>query len=153
MDTDYIIETTDSGSSLTTPQQAGSIHKGDYIMIKGNACKVTDVSTSKTGKHGHAKAHFVAVDIFTGKKLEELCPSSHNIDVPIISRMEYTFMDIQEDGYVSLMDEASNIRDDLSLPEDTIGREIEQTFNDGKELIVTIISAIGKEKIISYKII
>ena len=151
MDTDYIIETTDSGSSLTTPQQAGSIRKGDYIMIKGNACKVADVSTSKTGKHGHAKAHFVAIDIFTGKKLEELCPSSHNIDVPIISRLEYTFMDILDDGYVSLMDESSNIRDDLSLPEDTIGREIERSFNDGNELIVTIISGIGKEKIISYK--
>lgn len=153
MDTDYIIENTDSGSSLTQPQQAGGIHKGDYIMIKGNPCKVSVVSTSKTGKHGHAKAHFVAVDIFTGKKLEELCPTSHNIDVPVITRTEYTFMDIQEDGYVSLMDESSNIRDDISLPDDNIGKEIELAFNNGKELIVTVISAIGKEKIISYKTI
>ena len=51
------------------------------------------------------------------------------------------------------MDDSSNIRDYLSLPEDNIGREIEQAFNDGKELVVTIISAIGKEKIISYKTI
>lgn len=28
--------------------------------------QVVDVSTSKTGKHGHAKCAFVAVDIFTG---------------------------------------------------------------------------------------
>jgi len=36
-------------------------------MIKGNPCKVSDVSTSKTGKHGHAKAYFVAIDILLGK--------------------------------------------------------------------------------------
>lgn len=40
-----------------------------------------DVSTSKTGKHGHAKCNFTATDIFTGKKLEDMCPSTHNVDV------------------------------------------------------------------------
>jgi len=39
------------------------------------------VTTSKTGKHGHAKCHFTATDIFTGKKMEELVPSSHNLEV------------------------------------------------------------------------
>jgi hypothetical protein len=39
------------------------------------------VSTSKTGKHGHAKCHFVATDIFTSRKMEELVPSSHNLEV------------------------------------------------------------------------
>ena len=39
------------------------------------------MTTSKTGKHGHAKCHFIATDIFTGKKIEELVPSSHNLEV------------------------------------------------------------------------
>ncbi|KAI5354020.1 hypothetical protein L3X38_006915 [Prunus dulcis] len=32
--------------------------------------QVAEVSTSKTGKHGHAKCHFVGIVFFTSKKLE-----------------------------------------------------------------------------------
>jgi hypothetical protein len=49
--------------------------------MPGPAVQVVEVSTSKTGKHGHAKCHFVALDIFTNRKMEELVPSSHNLEV------------------------------------------------------------------------
>ena len=60
-----------------------------YVCIKGRPVKIVDYSTSKTGKHGHAKAHIVGIDIFTSKKLEELCPTTHNMDVPNVTRTEY----------------------------------------------------------------
>ncbi|KAK3440267.1 hypothetical protein EUGRSUZ_B00553 [Eucalyptus grandis] len=95
----------DAGASKTYPQQAGAIRKNGYIVIKNRPCKVVEVSTSKTGKHGHAKCHFVGIDIFNNKKLEDIVPSSHNCDVPHVNRTDYQLIDISEDGFVSLLTE------------------------------------------------
>ena len=89
----------------------------NYAMIKGKPCKVAEVTTSKTGKHGHAKAHIVALDIFTGKKYEDLCPTSHNIDCPFVKRTEYQLLTADaKTGEVSLLLEDGNTKDDLNLP-------------------------------------
>ena len=39
------------------------------ISLSPRSPRCVEVSTSKTGKHGHAKAHIVAIDIFTGKSI------------------------------------------------------------------------------------
>eukprot|EP00210_Caulerpa_lentillifera_P004254 g4058.t1 len=154
---DETFESADAGASLTFPMAAGSIRKNGFIVIKGRPCKVVDVSTSKTGKHGHAKCHFVAIDIFTGKKYEDLTPSSHNCEVPNISRKEYTVLDIHEDGFVSLMDDAGNTREDLSLPKGTeelekIADQIKEFHSDGKETLVQVLKSMNEECINSVKI-
>jgi translation initiation factor 5A len=79
------------------------LSQGGYIVIKGRPCKVVNVSTSKTGKHGHAKANFTAIDIFNGKKLEDIVPTSHSTSVPNVARIEYTLLDISDDGFLSLL--------------------------------------------------
>jgi len=145
-------ESCESGASLTFPQQAGTIRKGGHICIKNRPCKVSDVSTSKTGKHGHAKCHFVAIDIFTGKKLEELVPASHNNDVPHVMRQDYTLLDISDDGYLSLMDDGGNEKADLMLPkDDAIRKAIEEGFGADKDLVITILKSMGEEMVCSVK--
>ena len=152
MDEDF--SQADSGASHTYPRMAGDIKKGGYIMIKNRPCKVLDVSFSKTGKHGHSKAHFIGLDIFTNKRCEELCPSSHNIMVPNVSRKEYQLLNIDDDDYLSLLDDDGNSKDDLQLPNDAdLSFNIKKKFEEGNDdIFLTTISAIGEEKITSMKL-
>ena len=53
---------------------------------------IVPISISKTGKHGHAKAHMVGIDIFTGKKYEEMATTSHNIEIPFVEKIDYQFV-------------------------------------------------------------
>ena len=86
-------------------------------MIMGHPCKCVEVTTSKTDKHEHAKAHIVAVDISTAKKMEDLCPCPHNLEVSFVKRTEYQMLNVDADtGEVSLLLEGGETKDDLNLP-------------------------------------
>ncbi|KAF9351168.1 Eukaryotic translation initiation factor 5A [Mortierella sp. NVP85] len=143
-------DTATSGASLTFPMQCSALRKNGHVVIKGRPCKIVDMSTSKTGKHGHAKVHLVAIDIFTGKKLEDLSPSTHNMDVPNVQRNEYQLVNI-DDGFLNLMTSDGASKDDVRVPEGELGQKIEADFEDGKDLLITIISAMNEEAAISYK--
>merc|ERR1711939_1027065 len=156
-DADYEVNTGDAGAALTVSVEAGQIRAGGYIMIKGKPCKVKNVSVSKTGKHGHAKCKFAATDIFTGATCEELCPSTHSIDVPVVNKKDWQITGIQDDIYVLLMDEAGEMREDMKMPSEDyktdddadnsrlIREYMEMVDNDQPiEIYCTVLSAIGK---------
>jgi translation initiation factor 5A len=42
-------------------------------------------------------------------------------------------------------------KDDVKMPEGEIGDQISSQFDEGKDLLVTIISAMGEEQAISFK--
>ncbi|KAB8221663.1 translation initiation factor eIF-5A [Aspergillus novoparasiticus] len=145
-------ESADAGASHTYPMQCSALRKNGHVVIKGRPCKIVDMSTSKTGKHGHAKVHLVALDIFTGKKLEDLSPSTHNMDVPNVYRKEYQLLDITDDGFLSLMDEAGNTKDDVKVPEGEVGSKITKMFTEEeKDVNVTILTSMGEECAIDCK--
>uniref|UniRef100_A0A0E9Q6D1 Eukaryotic translation initiation factor 5A n=1 Tax=Anguilla anguilla TaxID=7936 RepID=A0A0E9Q6D1_ANGAN len=109
-----------------------------------------EMSTSKTGKHGHAKVHMVGIDIFSGKKYEDICPSTHNMDVPNIKRVDYRLINIQ-DGYLSLLQDSGEVREDLKIPEGDLGKEINSRFEDGEDMMITVLSAMNEECAVAIK--
>jgi len=149
---DEHIESTDAGASYTYPMQAGSVRKGTVVLLKGHPCKVMDIATAKTGKHGSAKAKMTGIDIFTNNKYEEIYPTSHNIDVPHISRIEYTLVDITDEGFLSLMAENGDTKEDIRLPADAeLAKQIREGFDNGANMVLCILTAMGQEAVVSAK--
>jgi len=154
-------ETTDAGASETYPMEAGQIRKGGHLMIKGNPCKVLDVSTSKTGKHGHAKCHFVAQDIFTGKKMEDLVPASHTTNVPFVKKVEYQCISV-EDEFLTLLTDSGETREDIKLPKflnqappdaGEVSDRIEAMLSEEKDFNAIVLMACGKEVVVDTKVL
>lgn len=147
---DHDFQGGDAGSSETYPQQCSALRKNGHVVIKGRPCKIVEMSTSKTGKHGHAKVHLVGIDIFTGKKLEDICPSTHNMNVPNVGRKDYQLVDIADD-FLSLMDDNGETREDIKIPDSDLGKEIREKFDKDEQIMVTIIKAMGEELPIATK--
>ncbi|RUS88724.1 hypothetical protein EGW08_003539 [Elysia chlorotica] len=150
VDPEETFEGGDSGASNTFPQQCSALRKNGYVVLKGRPCKIVEMSTSKTGKHGHAKVHMVGIDLFTGKKYEDICPSTHNMSVPNVKRTDYQLLNIT-DGYLSLMDDAGEVRDDLKVPDTDIGKEIEDKFEKDESIMVTVMKAMDEELAVGTK--
>jgi len=146
-------ETSGSGASATYPMQCSALRKNGYVVLKGRPCKIIEMSTSKTGKHGHAKVHLVGLDIFTNKKLEDISPSTHNMDVPNVTRTEYTVIDCAEDGYLSLMTSDGGTKDDVKIEKnsDIYNVIYPGVSEEGKEYLVTVVSAMGEEAVAAFK--
>merc|ERR1711879_103681 len=103
--------------------------------------------------------------IFTGKKYEDLCPTSHMMEAPIVTRTEYQLLEADAStGEVSLLlDDSGGTKNDVNLPtflngdateEDrTVEKQILECFESGKTTTVTVLSACGQEKIVGAKTI
>ena len=120
-------------------------------MINNRPCKIVDMSTSKTGKHGHAKVHLVGIDTFTGKKLEDICPSSHNMMVPEVMKTEYQ-LNYMIGDFLFLLDKKGIMRGDIRCPESKLGDDIKAELENAGEMMITILSAEGEEMVVAAKV-
>ncbi|XP_063676845.1 uncharacterized protein LOC134813096 [Bolinopsis microptera] len=152
MSDEFEVNEADSGASKFYPTQASSIKKGGYMLMKGRACKIENINTSKPGKHGSAKCAFTGIDIFTGKKIEAVSPGHANVDAPYVIRKEYPLSYMDESGFLSLFDEETGeLVEDIRCPEGDLGERLKTMTDEGKMIIVTILKAMGEEKVIDVK--
>lgn len=152
MSDDETFEASGAAGAETYPIQCSALRKNGYAMLKGKPCKIVDMSTSKTGKHGHAKVNMTGIDIFDGKKYEDMSPSTHNMEVPNVKRTEYNLIDLTDEGYLMLMDDSGDIREDLHCKDnDELFSEIKKKLENGEEMMISVLSALGREQAMAIK--
>uniref|UniRef100_A0A8C6EBX6 Eukaryotic translation initiation factor 5A n=1 Tax=Microcebus murinus TaxID=30608 RepID=A0A8C6EBX6_MICMU len=136
---DLDFETGDAGASATFPMQCSALRKNGFVVLKGRPCKIVEMSTSKTGKHGHAKEG----NGRRGYLVLVVCCHPH-----LSIR---TFLIGIQDGYLSLLQDSGEVREDLRLPEGDLGKEIEQKYDCGEEILITVLSAMTEEAAVAIK--
>jgi len=162
---DFNFAAGDAEASCTFPMKAGEVKKGGHAMLRGHPCKILEVNVSKTGKHGHAKAHMVGLDVFTGKRYEDMFPTSHTIEIPVVVRSEYQLVSLGCKGSVSLLLGSGELKSDLNVPtlvfsgepseeDERVHKGMEEAYNKGEEdIFVVVVAACGHEKIVGFRLV
>lgn len=125
------------------PVEVKTLKVGKYVIIDGEASKISSISTSSPGKHGAAKARVEAVGIFDNQKRQFVKPVDTKVDVPMIDKRVGQVLAIMGDN-VQVMDMESYDILDLDIPAD-----LKDQIAEGIEL--EYIEALGNLKIMRTK--
>jgi len=107
----------------------GGLKKGDTVIIEGAACKVSDVSVSRPGKHGHAKVNLMAVGLLDGKKRNLVLPGHDKVEAPIIEKKSAQILSISGNK-ANVMDTATYETFEMDIPE-----ELKAQVKEGVEVL------------------
>jgi len=124
--------------------ELGGIKEGSWLMIDGEPCQAVEVTHSKPGKHGSAKARIVGIGLFDGSKHTILNPVSANIEVPMIEKKTAQVLSVTG-NMVQLMDMQSYETMEFPLPSGEIASQIKAGVT------VEYWFAMGKYKIMRVK--
>lgn len=111
----------------------GTLKKGDTIIIDGAPCKITDTSTSRPGKHGHAKINMMAVGLLDGKKRNVVMPGHDRVEAPIIEKKSAQVLSVSGNT-AKVMDTETYETEDMDIPE-----ELQGQVKEGVEILYWII--------------
>ena len=128
-----------------TYAELGELRTGSYIVIDGEPCKIVEMSKAKTGKHGSAKVHIVAIGMFTGSRKTLVAPSDQRVEVPIIEKRSAQVLAITGNT-IQLMDLENYETFEVDMPED---KNLASKLTPGSEVEYWVI--MGRRKIIRVK--
>jgi translation initiation factor 5A len=73
------------------------------------------------------------------------------MDVPFVKREDYQLIGMSDDKYLTLMKDDGELREDLKLPDGELGAQLTTEYENGREILCTVLKACGEEVVIAIK--
>ncbi|MEU6300550.1 translation initiation factor IF-5A [Streptomyces erythrochromogenes] len=140
-----------AGGSDTFPVRAGTLRRNGHVLMDGFACRLTDVSISKSGQRGQTEVNLTGIDVFTGERREDMHPCAHDVEVPVVVHTEYVLAGIDEGRLSLVVESTGGTGGGVALPEGVLGRDIESDFAAGRCVRVTVTRAMGREAVTGHR--
>ena len=122
----------------TTQAEVRQLKVGRYVVIDEEPCKILDITTSKPGKHGAAKARIEAVGMFDNVKRSMVSPVTEKCKVPMIDKRKVQVLNIHG-ATAQVMDMETYVNYELPLSENE-----KAALSPGAEVLV--MESMGKIK-------
>lgn len=127
-----------------TYAELGELREGSFIIIDGEPCRIVEISRAKTGKHGSAKAHVVAISIISGARKTLVAPVDTRVEVPIIDKRTGHVIAISGNT-VQVMDSETYETYEIPMPADkelasriSVGKDVEYWVVMNQRMIVSV---------------
>jgi translation initiation factor 5A len=136
-----------------TKISVGQIKIGMIVMLNDRPCKIINLTTCKTGKHGSAKALIKGTDIMTDKHIETYASTSNYVWIPNVQRITFKFVDLQDNYIHVLNEETGDVKNyKVNLDDDLIKYVIEHK-NDGNDIDVSMIFVLDEHRVLETKVV
>lgn len=119
-----------------------NLKAGRFCIIDGDPCRILDVTTSVSGKHGGAKARLEAIGVFDNRRRSIVKPADTQIEVPIVEKKTGQVIAVVGDT-AQVMDLESYETFDAPIPEELKGKlqqgvEVQYWILMGRRMIVQV---------------
>ncbi|WAR13700.1 IF5A-like protein [Mya arenaria] len=137
-----------------TNRLASGLRVNGHVMLHEHPCKIVNMTSNSTGKHGHAMTHVVGVHLITARKYEHIFKSTHTANVPVVQKKEFVVVDMNKEGWLAIMDDGGVIRHDLRVEDDAIRQSIAERIDKqgDEDILVTVLKVLNQEVVMATKI-
>jgi translation initiation factor 5A len=115
---------------MSKPVDVSSLKTGTYVIVEEEPCRIVDLTRSKPGKHGSAKARVVTIGVFDGVKRSFVKPMDAKVEVPMIEKRSGQVI-ANLPSSVQIMDLETYEVFETPFPED---EEVRSRLNQGVEV-------------------